>query len=236
MASLRSALIRLAHENPGGIREHLLPLLRRQAAFLDVKTSIDVGRWYGKPSSVAVVEGHSGRYAISLMQGEGLIQGLGDPKGYSSEQEAAKVAQGIARRLKRGDGSPLWKTASGADLDALVKRALQVIQSPWKATLVKATTNENVVGRASEFWVNIQAPRPRGTSLSPTVQLSPSFRFYVDEMFRGPKAGTFSLQSTWSFVGKPERLHAPMWLKSPKQVADQIARLLGEHGYERMSY
>jgi len=31
-APLRTALIKLAHENPDGIREHLLPLLRRDGA------------------------------------------------------------------------------------------------------------------------------------------------------------------------------------------------------------
>lgn len=132
---------------------------------------------------------------------------------------------------------PLLKTSTFKNLKGLIKGSLRVIRSPWKAVLVDASSKETVVGEDSEFWVRVDPPRQRGVSFSPTVHLSPTFKFYVTEAKSGPKAGTFYLQSIWVFAaGKPERLHRLMELRNAKDVAAQIGYLLGKYGYERMTY
>lgn len=130
---------------------------------------------------------------------------------------------------------PLLKTATFKDLKRLIKGSLRAIKPPWEATLVKASSKETPAGEDSEFWVAVKPPRQRGVTFSETVQLSPTFKFYVTEIKVGPKAGTYYLQSIRVFI-KPERLHRLMVLRSAKEVAAQVGRLLGEHGYEQLTY
>lgn len=127
------------------------------------------------------------------------------------------------------------RTAAG-DLEVLIKRALGVIRSPWRAVMTKSTSKRTPVGVDSEFWVSIEPPKSRGVSLSPDVRISPSFRFYVTEIQQGPKAGSFYLQATIQFVGKPGRAHQPEWHQSAQSVADRIGLTLTTLGYDRMTY
>ena len=134
---------------------------------------------------------------------------------------------------------PLLRAAGGnpgKDLKKMIEQALKVVRRPWKATLVKASRKENPIGVDNEFWVQIEPPPQQGISFSPTVRLSPTFKFYVTELTKGPKAGRIHFQAVRVFAGKGDRLINPLQLETYKQVAALVENLLSKNAYERLTY
>jgi len=130
------------------------------------------------------------------------------------------------------------RIAASTGVERLVQKALiRGVQSPWKAKLNKVEKNTSVVGRSWVFWVSIEQPPKRGVSYSPSVAISPSFKFHVDAIDAGPKAGSWSLQTAVTYAGPSQRLHPPMFnLKSDVEVAQKVERLLAENAYETVTY
>jgi len=138
----------------------------------------------------------------------------------------------------RDEAIESWHKTASTDVESLVRKAIvRGVQSPWKAKLNKVDKSKSVVGRSWVFWVSIQPPPKRGVSYSPSVAISPSFKFHVDAIDAGPKAGSWSLQTVVTYVGPSQRLHPPMFnLKSDVEVAQKVERLLAENAYETVTY
>jgi len=129
--------------------------------------------------------------------------------------------------------TPTLKGGSKADIVSEVDKALKVIKAPWSAYLVSKTNKKTPAGEDWEFKVAVRPPQQKNQWPSRMrTELGPSFTFYVTEIQVGPKAGIWYLQTTWSHIGKPDRLHRMEEHRTVVSVGRRIQELLASNGYE----
>jgi hypothetical protein len=157
----------------------------------------------------------------------------GEAQGNFSEEPWAKMKAKAVQYLSRKG----MKVASSQPLETLVRqKVLGAVKAPWKATLVRQTSKDTSLGKEHLVVISVMAPPRRGVSPDPTVQLAPSFSFYVSEILDGPRAGDWVLQTTRSYSGRPEKVDKQRTLKNAEDVATHMARILSTKGYETTSY
>jgi len=158
--------------------------------------------------------------------------------GWVRDPNTSKVPMPLAEWQKANSPEQIKKTIEDSkgtreDMEALVRKALKVVQSPWDATLNVNESEPKGAVVTSVFTVHIKQPPARGISFSETVYLSPSFQFQVSYYF---KDKVFSLQSAMRYLGDFKPVHPVRSGLKPDAVVKQIEGVLKENAFALMAY